>query len=535
MNKTILVSWIGHADLWAMGRALNEENIKVRIAEVIGKGSSHYEKGEGPVKTLVSQRKFDEIHFLTQWPDDLNRRFESWLGVKATFHGIGKDRLSDPTSYEQVFNVSRCELEVVRKNNHEGAISILLSPGTPTMTAVWVLLGKTMFPATFLQTYKGKVTEVSIPFDVTLDVIPDYLRYPDAQLQQLALANPGEVKGFEQVKGNSKALMVAISRAERAAIRDVEVLLTGESGTGKELFARAMHCASHRGRQDQGLANFVALNCAAIPETLFESELFGVERGAYTDAKESRPGAFERANGGTLFLDEVGELSPQNQAKLLRALQPVSDPNREPCSRMVRRVGGKTDITCDVRIIAATNRDLVEAIKNHQFRDDLFYRLAVIQIRLPALRDRRTDIEVLAGEILRRVNSDFIRTESGYENRRLTPDGLRRLRKHNWPGNVRELHNVLTQAAVFALSPEITGADIDSAIATFDSSAEESTFSRSRRDDFVLSDRLQEIERVFIEDAMNETDGNQTKAAKLLGISQQALSKKLKRRADIGT
>jgi transcriptional regulator with PAS, ATPase and Fis domain len=394
------------------------------------------------------------------------------------------------------------------------------------MAAVWVLLGKTLFPATFFQSYKGKITEVTIPFDITLDVIPDYLRHPDVQLQQLALANPGDVKGFEQIKGTSKHLMLAVRRAERAAIRDVAVLLTGESGTGKEMFARAMHRASHRGRQDEGFVKFVALNCAAIPDTLFESELFGVEKGAYTDAKESRPGAFERANNGTLLLDEVGELSPQNQAKLLRALQPPIDGG--PCSRLVRRVGGKTDIPCDVRIIAATNQNLVEGIKNHQFRDDLFYRLGVIQIRLPSLRDRRTDIEILAGEILRRVNIDFQKTEIGYAERKLTPEGLRRLRKHNWPGNIRELQNVLTQAAVFAVSPDIINVDIDSAIASFEGSANEAIFSTSRGDHFVLSERLEEIEQVFIKDAMNETDHNQTKAAELLGISQQALSKKLK-------
>ena len=224
-------------------------------------------------------------------------------------------------------------------------------------------------------------------------------------------------------------------------------------------------------------------------------------------------------------MDEVGELSLQNQAKLLRVLSP--SPNDGPCSRVFRHVGGKDDICCNVRIIAATNRDLVAGLKNQHFRDDLLYRLAAIQIRLPPLRERRKDIEALANTTLRRINHDFKRTEPNYVDKELMADAIRCLRSYHWPGNVRELTNVLTQAAVFALSPQIGSSDIESAIAGFLNTKEDVTFSRTRGAQFNLRERLSEIERVFIQDAMQETGDNQTKAAKLLGISQQALSKKM--------
>ncbi|MEI8355842.1 MAG: sigma 54-interacting transcriptional regulator [Deltaproteobacteria bacterium] len=524
MSKRVLASWIGHTDLWAMCHAANDERLFGRVQEVVRKERPS-PVGDGPIKTLISSRNFDEVHFLTQWPDDVNSRFAIWIGVKPTFHCVDKTSLPDPTNYRMVFEFANQVLEQIQANRDGGRLFILLSPGTPTMAAIWLLLAKTKFPAVLLQTYKGGVTEVEIPFDITVDWLPGYLRFPDAQLQQLALSTSAEIEGFEQIIGASTIMKHAVARAQRAAIRDVAVLLTGESGTGKELFARAMHRASPRGRNDERFEKFVAFNCAAIPDTLAESELFGADKGAFTNAYETRHGAFERANGGTLFLDEVGELSLQNQAKLLRALAPP--PNGDPCCRVIRHVGGKQDISCDVRIITATNCDLVAGIKNQQFRDDLFYRLAAIQIRLPPLRERRKDIEALAGAILRRLNQDFQRTEPNYVDKELLPDAIRCLRRYDWPGNVRELTNVLTQAAVFALSPQIGNVDIDSAISGFAKPSDAVAFTRSRGAQFNLRDRLSEIELIFIQDALQEADGNQTKAATLLGISQQALSKKM--------
>jgi transcriptional regulator with PAS, ATPase and Fis domain len=266
------------------------------------------------------------------------------------------------------------------------------------------------------------------------------------------------------------------------------------------------------------------VKCAAIPDELFESELFGAEKGMATGV-DAHAGAFELADGGTLFLDEVGECTLENQAKLLRALQPRSGDS--PCTRWVRRIGGKEERKLNVRVVAATNQNLLESVSKRAFRDDLYYRLATVTIELPPLRERRTDIELLAKDILGRINREFARTEPGYREKALTAPAMRKLREHHWPGNVRELTNVLYQAAVMQRESNIGRGDIEAAIPRMPSVSTMGPFSRQRDESFALKSRLEHIERAFVEDAMEDADGNQTRAAELLGISQQALSKKL--------
>jgi len=244
------------------------------------------------------------------------------------------------------------------------------------MAAIWVLLGKSRYPATFYQTYQGKSWQTEVPFDLVVDFVPEVLREPDRHLQHLASLSPQEIEGFEHIVGDSKAIRIVAGRARRAAMRDVPVLILGESGTGKELFARAIHAATHRREKP-----FIALNCAAIPRELLESELFGHKKGAFTGATADRLGALEAADGGTLFLDEVGECDLAIQAKLLRVLEPPL--GQGPCYRVFRRLGENKERYSDVRIIAASNQDLQKAINDQVFREDLYYRLAVIIIKIP--------------------------------------------------------------------------------------------------------------------------------------------------------
>ncbi len=240
--------------------------------------------------------------------------------------------------------------------------------------------------------------------------------------------------------GTSPALLQALSELERVSEASASVLLLGESGTGKELFARAVHLSSPR--RDQP---FIKVNCAAIPDTLFESELFGYERGAFTGAQSARAGWFEQANHGTIFLDEIGEMPLAMQTKLLRTLQEGT----------IVRLGGNREITVQVRVVAATNRDLEQDVRRGTFRRDLFYRLNVIPIRLPSLRERQQDIRALALHFLNRVN------QANQRNVSLSSDALARLEQHPWPGNIRELGNVVERLVLLTDSAMVTGEELE--------------------------------------------------------------------------
>ncbi len=301
----------------------------------------------------------------------------------------------------------------------------------------------------------------------------------------------------------SDAMREVMSRVARAAESRATVLITGESGTGKELVARAIHNAGDR--RDRP---FVAVNCAAVPETLIESELFGHEKGAFTGADRRRIGRFEQADGGTLFLDEVGEIPPHVQVKLLRVLQ----------ERSFERVGGNESISVNVRIITATNRDLEEEIRNGRFRQDLFYRLNVVSIDIPPLRTRRQDIPVLA--------EHFIRTyaeEHGKGNKSFTPEALDTLIKYSYPGNVRELGNIIEQAVVLSRGEVITVRDLPPAVAGQQEPVCEGITGLN------LDDQVAALERASLDRAMREAEGNKSAAARLLGISERKVRYMLKK------
>lgn len=517
----VLVAWIGDTDLKSMARQLENDEQRAAVLKALERPRKPDEVG--PIRTLVANESFDRVHLISDRPEWLSELFRDWLDCKSIVHTV---QLNDPTDYDSVLSAARGVFDKVWTANRQKGLCVHLSPGTPTMTATSVLLGKTIFPARFFQTFDGRVIETQIPFDIVDDCVRNLLREPDRRLQEWGARSPKDVKGFEHIKGESRLIRIAVGKAEKIALRDVNVLITGESGTGKELFAKGIHARSAR---HQGA--LVVRNCAAIAEDFFEAELFGIREKTASFVDE-REGAFEVADGGILYLDEVGELSLENQAKLLRALEPpVGSP---PCTVSIRRKGEpKIERQFSVRVIAATNRNLLDCIEKGTFRADLYYRLAKITLELPPLRARRGDIRILAESHLDDINGEFSRgkfAQPGYQPKVLNESALRKLKEYDWPGNVRELKNVLDQAAILTDDPFLTKEDIAGAISEHDGNKSMSSrFLREPGESISLSERMDEIERHFIQEALDEAGGVQARAAALLGESPQNLAKKIKR------
>jgi two-component system NtrC family response regulator len=310
---------------------------------------------------------------------------------------------------------------------------------------------------------------------------------------------------FDEIAGTSHAMEEVLNLAGRVAKSNATVLLRGESGTGKELIARAVHF--HSLRADRPL---IKVNCAALPETLLESELFGHEKGAFTGATARRIGRFEAADGGTLFLDEIGDISPGVQVKLLRVLQ----------EKEFERLGGNATIKTDVRLIAATNRDLEAAIREGGFREDVYYRLNVVTISLPPLRERKEDIPALLDHFLRKYSADNRKDIQG-----VSAEARDLLMRYSYPGNVRELENIIERAVVLSRTGIVTTADLPLHIR----SAETEEKICVNKKGSSLTDTLDTVERGLIIDALKDAGGIQTRAAEKLGISERVLRYKLKK------
>ena len=326
---------------------------------------------------------------------------------------------------------------------------------------------------------------------------------------------------FDQIIGESPAVVRMLALARKVAESEVSsVLLQGESGTGKDLVAKAIHYGSRRSESP-----FVAINCAAIPSTLIESELFGYEKGAFTDAKARKEGLFEQAEGGTLFLDEIGELELGLQAKLLRVLEEGA----------FRRVGGLKDIPLDVRVVAASNRDLKSESEQGRFRLDLYYRLSVIQIDIPPLRERGDDILLLAEHYISTLGE---RLRLRKKIRGLAPGVAETFRRYAWPGNVRELRNVIERALILEDGDEVTAEYLPRdlvAQAAEPAAADAGRAGASSGNGFTLpaeGTSLEELELSLVRQAMERSGGNQTRAAELLGISRDQLRYRLKKLDD---
>jgi DNA-binding NtrC family response regulator len=313
--------------------------------------------------------------------------------------------------------------------------------------------------------------------------------------------------GFENLIGSGSAMQRVFETIQKVAETDLTVLVRGDSGTGKELVAQALHNRSSRKSRP-----FVAVNCAAISRELVESELFGHEKGAFTGADARRQGRFEVADGGTIFLDEIGDMPAETQAKVLRVLQ----------ERSFERVGGTRPIQVDVRVVAATHRNLEEEVEAGRFREDLYYRLKVVELSLPQLRERSEDVPALAQRFLEQVNERL-----GRDKQRISEDALARLVRHGWPGNVRELRNVLEQASVLASGDVIEEGDLhldgpqrSAAAPTQDDS--DVPFSEAKKR------TVERFERDFLLRALRANGGNISRAAESIGMVRQSLQQKIR-------
>jgi len=323
-------------------------------------------------------------------------------------------------------------------------------------------------------------------------------------------ARPEEpsVRGRFRLVGQSPAIMQIFAVVEKVANTPSTVLITGESGTGKELIARALHENSSR----HG-GPFIKINCAAIPKTLMESELFGYEKGAFTGAVGAKPGRFELAHGGTLFLDEIGEIPVEMQVKLLRVLQESE----------FERVGGIRTIKVDVRLVTATNRDLLQDIADGSFREDLYYRLNVVPIHIPPLRERREDIPLLVDHFLAKFN-DRLKKQIGS----VSADAVSRLVSYHWPGNIRELENMMERTMLFCERPEIQASDLPPEIAGLPAAALAAAAAGAGSLKEAVRAETERVERELIQKALDETGGNVTQAARKLKISRKSLQTKMK-------
>ncbi|AEH23339.1 transcriptional regulator, NifA, Fis Family [Thermodesulfobacterium geofontis OPF15] len=359
-----------------------------------------------------------------------------------------------------------------------------------------------------------KIFDKSIDFEEDLRVlnivatligqaIKLYRRFSEEKLKReeltLELRNRFSIQNIITVSDRMHEVIKTVIKVSKSK---ATVLLRGESGTGKELIAKAIHFESPRAK-----GPFIAVNCAAIPETLLEAELFGYERGAFTGAVTAKPGKFELANGGTLFLDEIGETSPALQAKLLRVIQEYT----------FERLGGTKSINVDVRIIAATNKDLEDMVKKGLFREDLYWRLNVVSIFLPPLRERKEDIPLLIEHFLKRFNKEYGRRIS------ISSQAMEKLIRYSWPGNVRELENTIERLVILAEKEEITVEDLPIHIRS------EMLKTLNPSNTYSLKKEIEELEKRRIEEALKKCDYNQARAARLLGITQRQIGYKIKK------
>ena len=472
------------------------------------KGLVDQEEQPGPILSLLSTRSFDHI-FLFDTPSTQRVTRETRDAITKLYHGsevhVLDINLDDPTNYQEIFRGLRVHLHNIIEGFASANFFVAVASGTPHMHACWVLLTASgEIPARILHVRPPHFVTKERPLVSEVDL--SSREFPTVRFQDGPI--PVEEIDVDSVRvqlgivGDHSAMQRSLEMGAMLAPSQAPVLILGETGTGKELFARYIHRVSGRPREA-----FVAVNCAAIPENLVESLLFGHKKGAFTGAINNHVGKFDVADKGTLFLDELGELPMPAQAKLLRVLQ----------DGLVEPVGQTKAHKVDVRIVGATNRNLRKLVRQGKFREDLFYRLNVGEIKLPPLRERRSDIPKLALHILDRLNSSLRRPK------RLSAEALSRLQSHNWAGNVRDLENVI-ERSVRLCRHDVLDAD-DLLITEPVTYANPLDALPDPYEGFSLDEFLGSARKQIILRALEAANGNQSQAARMLGITPQAVHK----------
>ena len=473
------------------------------------------EEQAGPILSLVAARPFDRV-FLFSTPKTERNTLATKEALQTLYPKMTTEvreiPLNDPTDYGAILKGLRDHIKEISENIPRSNYFIAVASGTPQMHACWFLLAACgEIPARILNVRPVQFVSKDLPLVSEIDLTsPDFpiVRSNICRIDVPDAAPPDIETALREINivGDHPSIRKALEIGVTLAPSDVPILILGETGTGKELFARFIHRLSGR-----PVDRFLAINCAAIPKDLFESILFGHKKGSFTGATSDQLGKFDLADGGTLVLDEIAELPVQAQSKLLRVLQ----------DGFVEPVGKTKGHKVNVRIIAATNQNLGKSVREGKFREDLYYRINVGEIKLSPLRERRSDIAKIALHILDRVNASLRRPK------RLSPDALARLQNHSWPGNIRDLENVIERSVRLAKKEVLDGDDL--LISDPVTSADPLASLPEPAEGFSLESYLSSARKQLILFALEKANGNQSEAARLLGITPQAVHKFLQK------
>jgi len=503
-RRTLAAGWVGV--LRAGSSQIVAKKQSVLACWIGGNDLKAIAGGEaGPILSTLRSVPVDSVELLCSYPAELVEPYLYWLRQQIALPITAYyAKLSSPVHFGEIYQAASQHLK--RLSTPGNQLFILLSPGTPAMQAVWILLGKTRYPATFYQSsLEQGVQQVEVPFEIAAEYVPAANTISTDKLVQLAGLDAPVDAAFDSIVTQSERMLALKAQAQILAATQVPVLIYGETGTGKELFARAIHNAGPR-----SAAPFVAVNCGAIVPELIDSTLFGHKKGAFTGAIADRPGVFQQAHGGTLFLDEFGELTADVQVRLLRVLQEGT----------FTPVGSSQELKVDVRLITATHRNLMQEVAHGRFREDLFYRVAVGVLHLPPLREREGDLLLLSEKLLAAIASQ----DASLGDKKISAEAKNLILQHPWRGNVRELQSTLLRAALWCSSDLIAAHDIEQALFKLPD-AQADVLAMDIAQGIDLQKVIADVAGHYLRKALTLTGNNKTRAASLLGLkSQQTLS-----------